>query len=104
MPYMLARRAKPAVQVISIRAMPTSEHDWHYCFLCERVFQLQEAAIEISHAQEHLGYLCPRCQGSSAAQLRPKLFKLATALEKKAQHIRALALLEIVPLPRTSCT
>jgi hypothetical protein len=98
MPRAMPRRPLPADTCIRVRATHSHALDWCYCFCCEQVFQLRETVIEVSHDTEHLGYLCPKCQGSTAAQLRPKLFQLATALEQKAQHLQALALLEIRPL------
>ena len=94
----IPRRLPPVQQVIRVRAFHCHDDGLVYCFRCERTFQLGEMIIEVSHETEHLGYLCPKCQGSTAAQLRPRLFKLAADLDQKAQHIRALALLDIIPL------
>lgn len=96
----MPRRLPPAQQVIRVRAFHSHDDGWVYCFRCEQIFQLRGMMIEVSHETEHLGYLCPKCQESTAAQLRPRLFKLASDLDAKAQHIRALALLDIPPLSR----
>jgi hypothetical protein len=98
MPRAMTRRPPPADTCVRVRAFHCHDDGWVYCFRCERVFQLRETIIEVSHQTERLGYLCSKCQGSSAAQLRPRLFKLAADLDRKAAHIRALALLDIVPL------
>jgi hypothetical protein len=94
----MPRRLPPADACVRVRASHSHENSWSHGFCCEQVFQLRETVIEVGHETEHLGYLCPKCQGSTAAQLRPKLFGLATALEQKAKHLQALALLQIHPL------
>jgi hypothetical protein len=94
----MPRRLPPVAQVIRVRAFHCHDDGWVRCFCCEQTFQLGEMIIEVSHETEHLGYLCSKCQWSTAAQLRPRLFKLAADLDQKAEHIRALALLDIIPL------